>query len=1067
MSSTTNDTCRCRVTPQHLIARLNGQEVDLCHLYSAVLEMGGSYRVNQQSQWDEIYARLFGSSSDPDRKSVIGVNVSVALRQIYQRYLMPYERVHYSNFAHDVADDDEDDARANFITSMSGSSSSGKDAAASFVIHSSLTQPHPPQKHAHHVDPLTRLFCALVSGLANEMEFGLRVVTMLANSRQIDAIADLKLVDVLLECCSLSLCHCRTSDDQQQQQRHQHQQQSNNRTNPATSSHQQLSEKKCVCQSRFWSKKCKDDSIAALLLDDLPDDCSLVLADDEEERDQKMTEKVKRIADLIRTITESIQEYQEADEDNPGESAPPRLVRFAGLLLSSDDSEFKSLALEIICNINLIGSQSRDEESYATLVNSIICHCIRLVVDDNDVTIVRRSIRTLAHIAALTADEPNNAFEQLIDDSQIVSRMIELLTCQQDVSLLTATLEFCWTISENRPKLLTRNSHRVNQLLKILINLLNCEANSHFTPQALKHVRVRDMRNRSQVRVNQSAVTQPSNAVPQQTVRLAVQPAASSNSSNNNNNLAILSESESFAISWLKGLYESGPRSQSVSISEMYTDYIKTSCKSGRKNVVGAQSFSQIIARTFPSATITSSNVVEGLTARPATPRKAQNQQPQQQLTSPILKAHLCAPPKTSPTSTLTAASLTISSTASTPNCTTPTTTLIKSLLANKLRGNSQTNLLKAESASSDSTCSEVKAAATKTPAEGHPVTSTPVAVSHVLCQNQSVLTSSPQSVLISTPSAGGSGLPGQGPQQFLLVRTIIQPGSNQTSGMRLILPASVISQQRPAAPPAVAVNGNGLSPSPPAPAGHSNDILLKAVLGSGIVSESVSQPADSQKNCVKSSPLLNVLLDKGKFPESSASLTTSTTGGSQTQSHDRVYILTTGSPLKSANHTNDTSSLRNGTVSESSPAVPVKFKPSAAVVVNSHTESTLTNGDISAYHNSEEKKSNAMPITDLSSITDIQKAVDDAPKLISKRPADDTGHQTPSKKSKTAEVGDAVSPKTVTKILPVNGEVRLPPKASPEKVSPDVTRTVPVPAAPNPVPAVVEFVCEWHECKR
>lgn len=1040
--------------------------MDLWDLYSAVLDMGGSYRVNQQSQWDQVHARLFGSRPDlpvaeedgcrSSRRSAIGVNVSVALRQIYQRYLMPYERVHYSNFSHDVADEDEDESRPNFNNNVTGGSGSGKDSAASFVIHSSLTQPHPPQKHAHHVDPLTRLFCALVSGLANEMEFGLRVVTMLANSRQIDAIADLKLVDVLLQCCSLSVCHCREADDPQST-RSSHSQ--------SCSDQQPLSAKKCVCLSRFWSKKCKDESIAALLLEDLPPDSTSPVRDDhDEERDERTGEKVKRIADLIRTVTESIQEYQEAEEDSQPEVAPLPLVRFAGLLLSSDDSEFKALALEIISNINLIGSHSRDEECYATLVNFIVCHCISLVVQDNDMALVRRSIRTLAHVAATTADEPDSAFERFIDES-LINRLIELLTCQQDVSLLTATLEFCWTISENRPKLLTKSSNRVTQLLKILINLLNCDVNTHFTPQALKHVRVCDTRNRSQgrVTVSQTASTQQQSAVSQQTVRLALQPAVSGSSSGNN--LAIVSDSESFAISWLKGLFESSSRSQPISISEMYTDYIKTSCKNGRKNVVGAQSFSQIIGRTFPSATITSTHV-EGLAARPHTPRKSQNQV-QGQLTSPILKAHLCAPPKTSPTPTLSATSLT-TVTASSQNCTPTTTTLIKSLLANKLRSNSQTNLLKAEAAGEAG--SEQSKAASKTTAESinsHPV-STSTAVSHVV-SNQSVLTSSPQSVLISTSSASGVGLPGQVPQQFLLVRTIIQPGVSQ-SGMRLILPASAVyTPQRPSAPQAVTVNGNGLAASPPA-AGQSNDILLKAVLGSGIVGEAAqTSSVESPKNCVKSSPLLNVLLDKGKLPESSSSaLSVTTSSVSQTQPHDRVYILTTGSPIKSVNHS-DASALKNGSASEfpNTSAMTVKLKPSATVV-NCHTDTVLTNGDISGSFQAEEKRSNAVPIADLSSIRDIQKAVDDAPKLISKRLAEESS-RTPAKKSRTGELsdsGNAEASKAVTKITPVNGEIKIPPKVSPEKVSPDVNRTVTA-STLLANPAILEYHCEWHECKR
>lgn len=90
------------VTSENLIVRLNGKPVNLFELYSSVIEMGGSYKVNQYNRWDEIYLKLF-------KPQPLGTNVSVALRQIYLKYLIAYEKVNYSNFMSDTLNDDDDD----------------------------------------------------------------------------------------------------------------------------------------------------------------------------------------------------------------------------------------------------------------------------------------------------------------------------------------------------------------------------------------------------------------------------------------------------------------------------------------------------------------------------------------------------------------------------------------------------------------------------------------------------------------------------------------------------------------------------------------------------------------------------------------------------------------------------------------------------------------------------------------------------------------------------------------------------------------------------------------------
>ena len=44
-----------------------------------------------------------------DRTSISGANISVALRQIYSRFLLPYEKAFSSNFGNDMLDDEDEE----------------------------------------------------------------------------------------------------------------------------------------------------------------------------------------------------------------------------------------------------------------------------------------------------------------------------------------------------------------------------------------------------------------------------------------------------------------------------------------------------------------------------------------------------------------------------------------------------------------------------------------------------------------------------------------------------------------------------------------------------------------------------------------------------------------------------------------------------------------------------------------------------------------------------------------------------------------------------------------------
>lgn len=103
------------------------------------------------------------------------------------------------------------------------------------------------------------------------------------------------------------------------------------------------------------------------------------------------------------------------------------------------------------------------------------------------------------------------------------------------------------------------------------------------------------------------------------------------------------------------------------------------------------------------------------------------------------------------------------------------------------------------------------------------------------------------------------------------------------------------------------------------------NDILLKAVLGSGIVSESsplsgstsstTNSLASTRANTVKSSPLLNVLLDKGRLPDFS------TMAGTNNQTNSSAIINSPISLNQISVSSHSSSAIANSSNSITSPA--------------------------------------------------------------------------------------------------------------------------------------------------
>ena len=662
-------------------------------------------------------------------------------------------------------------------------------------------------------------------------------------------------------------------------------------------------------------------------------------------------------------------------------------------------------------------------------------------------------------------------------------------------------------------------------------------------------------------------------------------------------NMLAVVDNESFAMSWLKASFDAvastgGPQSSlpSLNISEIYANYVRHCCSHGKRQVLGAAGFSQMIRRTFPSTNISQTNV-EGIIPKTAptvvlvsSPQKQPPQTPLALMTSPILKAHLSAPPRgSSPTPSQTGTAPVAISGTSTQANTTPTSTLIKSLLANKLANKSgpvtiapkvtadasparstpsPSKIIKIESNEASSQVRPaqfISSAMTNTPTTllttvpsvgsttNHSIVSpTKInaetvkptssncsnAVSTVVItsgpQNSIITSLAPQTVqysvcnsqpvLISTQAGAGGFNPASGQQQFILVRTIL-PGGQQGQGpVRLILPSSVLMQQRPL-PPGVNLNGAGTLQNNSMPIQNnsipanqsasvsvtsstntgSNDILLKAVLGSGIAENSttvetgpvvtshVNMPIASgisRSPNVNSSPLLNVLLDKGKNENPAPNQIVNNHSGSvmnqtilthQTGSPQKMYILTTkqGVPIKTVSNVQPAPPThnqihhggdgqiqlipaKNGLASNPSSCntttqvtnnkgipAPVNSNISVNCVPVMSSGPLLTNGEVNPPNKScvgtespkGTKRTNCVLNNDLSPIKDIQKAVGDAPKLITKRANNDDGKSTTttivinsSSQKKVKVVNSVVESKVVKSHVPEVNIVKITP---------------------------------------
>ncbi|KAF6208566.1 hypothetical protein GE061_017024 [Apolygus lucorum] len=160
-------------TPLMRLPTINGQEVDLLGLFESVTGLGGWERVSDNNQWPEVVSKL----ELPDAC----VNSSVALKQIYLRFLDKYEKTH---FVHKVRGETEDEVEFNIrrMNKQSARTLYGVPTTYNNDQHR-LTEEQRLLLGLNALserDKFEKLQLSLISPLPNEQDFAINVCSLLS-----------------------------------------------------------------------------------------------------------------------------------------------------------------------------------------------------------------------------------------------------------------------------------------------------------------------------------------------------------------------------------------------------------------------------------------------------------------------------------------------------------------------------------------------------------------------------------------------------------------------------------------------------------------------------------------------------------------------------------------------------------------------------------------------------------------------------------------------------------------------------------------------------------------------
>jgi len=339
--------------------------------------------------------------------------------------------------------------------------------------------PPMPQQQGYN---MSKLVCSFKSDLPNEIDFAMQVSTLLANTDNFTWFKDYPLVDAICSSLHVFICICGDTSN-------------------------------CYCYPRFWHKiLIKNSANIYLQAATVPPDMGLTYLDfnslkDHDTKDQgKIYRRIKTAAELIKqfSMTTGVSRNEKNElatntfnyhqMKKKKLKASPSLLKFVSLLLHCDDTPLNLIGLDILSNTASKLSkipEASDDVNNAKLVQMFQDYCADCISrQDGDIYVVNRSVEVISRLISSSNRRVSTNITNLITERNLVLRVEQFLTSHYDVTLFLSALECCYRISRHQPHLLTAG--RARFLLKILVNLLNCDDNRYFTPTALKRIKLID-----------------------------------------------------------------------------------------------------------------------------------------------------------------------------------------------------------------------------------------------------------------------------------------------------------------------------------------------------------------------------------------------------------------------------------------------------------------------------------------------------------------------------------------------------------------------------------------------
>lgn len=306
-----------------------------------------------------------------------------------------------------------------------------------------------PSKHINNVTDSSgqvhndsKLYCSILSGLPNELNFSLNVATILSNSNHFDWNNDYIFVNVLLDslksyCC---VCHHELEDEVLGKvneltlfkELHKNFVLSSNSKSdfeygPDESSEFNCDKSRvcyidndCNCFKFFWYQNCFDEEVLSSALDD--DNQSINLnylfssKSHQVQYNYKIEKRIETIAGIIRNISFT---YDQSCTNNV--SMVP-LLKFILLLLKSENVRFVNYSLDILSNISPALSFSTMKtytEDFYSLLNLLLINVVDIALNSDNIYETTKSFEIMASFLIPSNSEANAMLLSLFENKKV------------------------------------------------------------------------------------------------------------------------------------------------------------------------------------------------------------------------------------------------------------------------------------------------------------------------------------------------------------------------------------------------------------------------------------------------------------------------------------------------------------------------------------------------------------------------------------------------------------------------------------------------------------------------